>query len=62
MRTFNHPALSILRAPGSFSYIEGAGHRARPSVDGRPPVRCLCCLFKLSKSRQSWLQASVSAG
>lgn len=58
----NLAALSIFRTPGCFSYMEGAGHHARPSADGRPPVRCLRCLSKRSESRQPWLQASVTAG
>lgn len=62
VKKYNLAALSIFRTPGSFSYMEGAGRHARPSVDGRPPVRCLCCLSKRSESRQPWLQASVTAG
>ena len=62
LKKYNRATLSIFRTPGSFSYMEGAGHDARPSADGRPPVRCLCCLSKRSESRQPWLQASVTAG
>lgn len=62
VKKYNLAALSIFMTPGSFNYMEGAGRHARPSVDGRPPMQCLCCLSKWSESRQPWLQASVTAG
>lgn len=61
-KKYNLAVLSIFMPLGSFSYIKGAGHHARPAADLRPPMLCLRCLSKRSKSRQPWLQASVSAG